>query len=285
MALPAVLFLILFAYKPMYGVIIAFKDYNFARGIMGSKWVGLANFKRLFNSYWFPIILKNTLTLSALGIALSFPAPILLAIMANEIGSKRLKSAFQTISYAPHFIATIVVCGMIVQFLSPSSGVINKAIIWLGGQPVYFIQKPGMFKWIYVFSGIWQGAGWSAIIYHASLSGIDSELLEAASMDGATRLQKIAHIHLPTLVPTILVLLILQCGSILNVGYEKVFALQNSANIKGSEIISTYVYKVGVVQSDFSFSTATGVFNSVVNSLILIASNSISRKAAHVGLW
>lgn len=285
MTLPALVYLLLFAYKPMYGVIIAFKDYSFRRGILGSSWVGFANFGRLFNSYWFPIILQNTLSISILSLAVGFPMPIFLALMANEIGNKRVKSAFQTISYAPHFISTIVVCGMIILFLNPTSGVVNKALNFLGKESVFFIQKPHMFKWIYVVSGIWQGTGWGAIIYFAALSGVDSELLEAADIDGASRLQKIWHINLPVLIPTIVILFILQCGSLMSVGYEKVFALQNNANINGSEVISTYVYKVGLIKSEFSFSTATGLFNSAVNSVILILANTLSKKLASVSLW
>lgn len=285
MVLPALAYLLIFAYKPMYGIIIAFKDYSFAKGILGSEWVGFEHFTRLFNSYWFPVILKNTLTISLLSLLVSFPVPILLALMVNEIGNKRVKSVFQTISYAPHFISTIVVCGMVILFLNPSSGIINKLITLFGHEAVYFMQKPQMFKWIYVISGIWQGAGWSAIIYYAALSGVDSSLLEAAEIDGASRVQIIWYINLPVLIPTILILFILQCGSLMSVGYEKVYALQNNANISGSEVISTYVYKVGLERSEFSFSTATGVFNSVVNSTILLAANALSRRATKVSLW
>lgn len=285
MVLPAILFLLIFAYKPMYGVIIAFKNYTFSRGILGSEWVGFANFNRLFSSYWFPIILKNTLTISLLSLLIGFPMPILLALMANEIGNKRVKSVFQTVSYAPHFISTIVVCGMVILFLNPSSGIINKFIGLFGAEPIYFIQKPDMFKWIYVLSGVWQGTGWGAIIYIAALSSVDKELLEAADIDGASRFQKIIHINLPVLVPTIVILFILQCGSLMNVGHEKVFALQNSANINGSEVISTYVYKVGLVKNEFSFSTATGLFNSVINSAILILANTLSKKVTSTSLW
>ncbi|MBQ2977987.1 MAG: sugar ABC transporter permease [Clostridia bacterium] len=285
MVIPALLYIILFAYKPMYGVTVAFKDFSLRKGIMKSPWVGLANFERMFSSYWFPIILKNTLTLSSLSLFLSFPAPILLALMVNEIGNERVKRTFQTVSYAPHFISTVVICGMIILFLSPSSGIINKVITLFGGEKVYFMQKPQYFKWIYVISGIWQETGWSAIIYFAALSGVDRSLLEAAEIDGANRIQRIIHINLPVLIPTIAVLLILRCGSILSIGYEKVYLLQNSTNLTGSEIISTYVYKVGLQQNDFAFSTATGLFNSVVNTIILVSANIFSNKVVKVGLW
>ena len=205
MVLPALISLIIFAYKPMYGIIIAFKDYSFKEGMLGSPWVGFEQFNRLFHSYWFPVILKNTLTISVLSLVLGFPIPIILALMVNEIQNEKIKRTFQTVSYAPHFISTVVICGMIILFLNPSSGIINRGVTALGGQAVDFMQKPTMFKWVYVLSGIWQGAGWSAIIYFAALSGVDKSLLEAADIDGASRFQKIIYINFPVLVPTMLV--------------------------------------------------------------------------------
>jgi len=285
MMLPAVILLLLFSYKPMYGVVIAFKNYNFRGGIWGSPWVGLKQFETLFSSYWFPIILKNTLSISLIALVLGFPFPIILALMTNEIQRSWVKKTVQTISYAPHFISTVVLCGMVILFLSPENGIINLAIEAFGGESVYFMAQPGMFKWIYVISGIWQGTGWSAIIYVAALSGVDKELLEAAEIDGATRFQKVIYINFPVLVPTIIILFILRCGNILDIGYEKVFALQNSANLNGSEVISTYVYKMGLVKSNFSFSTAAGLFNSLVNSAILLLANFISKKASQISLW
>ncbi len=285
MVLPALISLIIFAYKPMYGIIIAFKDYSFKEGMLGSPWVGFEQFNRLFHSYWFPVILKNTLTISVLSLVLGFPIPIILALMVNEIQNEKIKRTFQTVSYAPHFISTVVICGMIILFLNPSSGIINRGVTALGGQAVDFMQKPTMFKWVYVLSGIWQGAGWSAIIYFAALSGVDKSLLEAADIDGASRFQKIIYINFPVLVPTMLVLLILQCGSLLSVGYEKVLLLQNNANLAGSEVISTYTYKVGLGQYDFSFSTATGLFNSVINAIVLVLANTLSQKCAKTSLW
>lgn len=285
MILPALTFLILFAYKPMYGIVISFQDYNLWKGISGSEWVGLRNFERLFHSYWFPVIVKNTLTISLLSLAIGFPMPVILALMTNEIGSQKIKGCFQAISYAPHFVSTIVVCGMVILFLNPTSGIINRLIVAVGGTETFFMQKPGMFKWIYVLSGVWQNTGWSAIIYVAALSGLDKQLLEAADIDGASRFQKICYINFPVLVPTIVILFILQCGSIMNVGYEKVYALQNSTNLQGSEVISTYVYKIGLEKQDFAFSTAVGLLNSVVNSVVLILANTISRQVGQTGLW
>ncbi len=285
MALPALAYILLFVYKPMYGIIIAFKNYKFKLGILGSKWVGLSNFRRLLESYWFPIILRNTLTLSGLSLLIGFPVPIILALMVNEVQREAPKRLFQTVSYAPHFISTVVVCGMIQIFLSPSSGIINNLIERLGGQAVYFMQDARLFKWIYVISGIWQEAGWGAIIYFAALSGVDKALIEASQIDGASRMQRIRYVNLPMLTPTILVMLILRCGSLLSVGYEKVYLLQNSTNLTGSEIISTYVYKIGLESSDFSFSTATNLLNSLVNCVILISVNFLASRLTETSLW
>lgn len=275
--LPALVYIVLFAYKPMYGILIAFKDFSMKKGILASPWVGFKNFERLFSSYWFPIILKNTLTISLLSLVIGFPIPIILALLLNEVRSNKFRSMVQTFSYAPHFISMVVMCGMVAMFLSPTTGVVNKLLNALGMESVFFMQEAGLFKWVYVLSGVWQGTGWSSVIYFAALSGVDKSLLEAADMDGATRLQKIWHVNLPVILPTILVMLILQCGSLLSVGYEKAYLLQTSSNLTGSEIISTYVYKVGLVQSDFSFSTAAGLFNTVVNCIILISANQLSK--------
>ncbi len=283
--IPAVLYILIFAYKPMYGIQIAFRRFSIRKGIAGSDWVGFDNFTRLFSNYWFPIILKNTLTLSLMGLVLGFPIPILFALMANELQNERVKRTLQTVSYAPHFISTLVMCGMLLLFLSPSSGIINKFLGLFGIEPVFFMQTSGAFKWIYVLSGIWQGSGWGAIIYFAALSNVDKSLLEAASIDGASRFQKVIYINFPVLVPTMVIMFILNCGNLLSVGYEKVYALQNSVNLPESEVISTYVYKLGLVQNDFSFSTATNLFNSVVNTIILVLSNFISKKVTNNSLW
>ena len=285
MLLPALIYIILFAYKPMYGVLIAFKTYKMKLGIMKSPWCGLDNFYRLFNSYWFPITIRNTLTLSVLSLVLGFPLPIILALMLNELKSEGIRRTIQTVSYAPHFISTVVLCSMVTLFLSPSSGAINKFIEFFGGKPVSFMASAPMFKWIYVISGIWQGVGWSSIIFTAALAGVDRSLLEAADIDGATRIQKIWYVNVPVLIPTIVIMLILQCGSLLSVGYEKVYLLQNDFNMTAAEVISTYTYKVGLEQADFAFSTAVGVLNSVVNSIILIIVNAISRRVSETALW
>lgn len=285
MVLPALIYILLFAYKPMYGILIAFQDYSLKKGIWGSPWVGFDNFVRIFHSYWFPIILKNTLSISILSLVIGFPVPVILSLLVNELRSEKVKKVFQTVVYAPHFISTVVVCGMIILFLNPNTGIINLAIRALGGESVYFMQKAEYFPWIYVLSGVWQEAGWGAIIYFAALSGVDKSLLEAAEIDGAGRIQKILYVNLPVLVPTIMIMFILRCGQLLGVGYEKAFLLQTTTNLSGSEVISTYVYKMGLVNSDFSFSTAVGLFNSVVNGIILIVVNSISRKVSKASLW
>ena len=286
MMLPALGFVLLFHYGPMYGITIAFKKFNMRQGILGSPWIGFANFERLFSSYWFPIILKNTLTISALSLVIGFPLPIILSLMVNEMEHEKLKKGFQTVSYAPHFISTIVLCGMITLFLSPNVGIVNQLIVALGGQSVHFMAKPTMFKWIYIISGIWQGIGWSTIIFTAALSGVDKELLEAATIDGANIPQKIWYINLPILIPTAVILFILRCGSLFSIGYEKVYALQTAQNIMGSEVISTYSYKVGLAGgNDFSFSTTISIFNSMCNSIILIAANWIARSVGKSSLW
>jgi len=285
MLIPFLLWYIIFQYKPLAGLVVAFQDYSLKKGIWGSDWVWFDNFSRLFRSYWFPIILKNTLTISLLSLILSFPAPILLALAANEIRSEKRKRLFQTVSYAPHFISTVVVCGMITVFLSPESGIINILLQYIGVEPTALLAKPGAFKWIYVLSGIWQTVGWSAIIYIAALSGVDKNLLEAAEIDGANRIQRIRYVNFPVLIPTIVIMFILRCGSILGVGYEKVYLLQNTANLSASEVISTYVYKVGLENKDFGFSTAVNVFNNVINCVVLIVSNKISKKVSGSSLF
>lgn len=283
--LPAVVYTALFCYKPMYGILIAFKKYSVRKGILGSPWVGFDNFKRIFSSYWFPYILRNTLVISGLDLLIGFPLPIILALLLNELRSAKFRGTVQTISYAPHFISTVVMCGMVSMFLSPSTGIINRLIVALGGEKVAFMQIPSAFKWIMTLSGVWQSVGWGSIIYFAALAGVDRSLLEAAEVDGASRMQKIWHINIPEILPTTIMMFILRCGSILSVGYEKVYLLQNELNLTSSEVISTYVYKVGLEQSDFAYSTAVGLFNTVVNCIFILSANAISKKVAKIGLF
>ena len=285
MVLPALLYIILFAYKPMYGIQIAFRNFTFKGGITGSEWVGLAQFKRLFSSHWFPVIIKNTLTISFLNLIVNFPLPIIFALMANELKSEKVKRTIQTVSYAPHFISTVVMCGMTILFLSPTSGIVNKFITVLGGEPIAFMSEPHLFKWVYVFTDMWAGTGWNAIIYFSALAAVDKSLLEAAEIDGASRLQRIWHINMPTILPTILIQIILHCGRVMDVGQEKILALQNNVNLNASEIVNTYVYKVGLEQYAYSFSTATGLFNSVCNCILLITVNQVTKKLTQQSLW
>ena len=285
MVLPALIYIILFAYKPMYVIQIAFRDFSFKGGITGSEWVGFAQFERLFKSHWFPVIMKNTLTISFLNLFINFPLPIVFALIANELKNEKVKRTIQTVSYAPHFISTIVMCGMAILFLSPTSGIINKFITIFGGEPIAFMSEPHMFKWVYVFTGMWQSTGWSAIIYFSALAGVDKSLLEAAEIDGASRLQRIWYINVPTIMPTVVIQIILQCGRIMNLGQEKTLALQNNMNLNASEIINTYVYKVGLQQYAYSFSTAAGLFNSVCNCILLISVNKITKMLTKESLW
>jgi len=285
MLLPALVYTLLFSYKPMYGILIAFQDYRLKKGIWGSEWVGLDNFRRIFASYWFPVIMKNTLSISILSLILGFPIPIIIALLANELKSNKGKKIFQTVSYAPHFISTVVMCGIITMFLNPNTGIINKIIEALGGEAIYFMQHAKYFPWLYVISGIWQEAGWGSIIYFAALSAVDKEQLEAAQIDGANRIQRVIHINFPVLKPTIVIMFILKCGALLGVGHEKVYLLQTTTNLSASEVISTYVYKMGLEHSDFAFSTAAGLLNNVVNVIILLLVNYISKKIGESSLF
>ena len=278
-------YILLFHYLPMYGIQLAFKEYDGTLGIWGSPWVGLDNFKRFISSYNFWQILFNTVSLSLYSLLAGLPIPILLAISLNECRFSRFKKLVQTVSYAPHFISTVVMVSMIIMALSVNNGLINNILALFHLERVNFMAEPTMFKTIYVLSGIWQGAGYSSIIYLATLSGIDPTLYEAAIIDGASKMKKIWYIDLPFLVPTMVILLILAMGGLMNVGFEKVFLMQNSLNLSSSEIIATYVYKLGIERADFSYSTAIGVFNSVINLLLIVSMNKVARKISDVSLW
>lgn len=282
---PVVIYFIVFHYWPMYGVQIAFKNFIATKGIWGSPWVGFKHFERFFDSYFFWRLIKNTLGISLFELVVGFPIPILLALMLNEVRNSGFRRFVQTVTYAPHFLSTVVVVGMIMMFLSPTSGLVNMAIQALGGEPIFFMTKPEWFKSIYVLSGVWQQMGWSSIIYLAALAGIDPQLHEAARVDGASRLQRIWHINLPGIRSTIVILLILNVGSLMGVGFEKVFLMQNSLNMAGSDVISTYVYRSGILGAQYSFSAAVGLFNSIVNFILLIIVNRIARKVSQVSLW
>lgn len=282
---PVLVYFAVFHYLPMYGVQIAFKDFIGTRGIWGSPWVGLKHFERFFESYFFWRLLKNTIGISLYELAVGFPVPILLALMVNEIRQNSYKKLVQTITYAPHFLSTVVLVGMIVIFLSPTTGIVNKAIEAFGGETFYFLTEPQWFKSIYVLSGVWQQMGWSSIIYLAALTSIDPHLHEAARVDGASRMQRIWHINLPGIRPTIVILLILNVGSVMGVGFEKIFLMQNSLNMESSDVISTYVYRSGILGAQYSFSAAVGLFNSIVNFILLISVNQIARRLNQASLW
>jgi len=283
--IPVIAYFIIFKYWPMYGVQIAFKDYIATRGIWGSPWVGFKHFERFFSSFYFSRLILNTLGISLYSLVLGFPAPILLALMMNELRSERFKKVVQTVTYAPHFLSTVVVVSILIALLSPRSGIINQILKSLGKEPIYFMAEPAWFKTLYVFSSIWQNTGWNSIIYMAALAGVDVEIYEAAMVDGASKFKRLVHITLPYLIPTAVTLLILNAGNIMNVGFEKVFLMQNDRNISASDVISTYVYRSGLLGAQFSFSSAVGLFNSVINFILLIAVNKISKKLTETSLW
>ena len=282
---PGVVLTFIFSYIPMYGIQLAFRRYNAKAGILESPWVGLYYFQRFFSSPYFGTTIKNTLILSLYGLIVSFPLPIILALMLNSLRFKKYRKVIQTVTYAPNFISTVVMCGMITLFLSPSIGVINQIMKSMGIDAVNFMAKKEYWRHIYVWTGVWQSTGWSSVIYFAALAGISPELHEAAKVDGATKFQLIRYIDLPSILPTATILLIMNCGSILSIGFEKAYLLQNSLNGSVSEIISTYVYKVGLVNNDMSYSTAIGLFNTVVNLVLLIIVNKASDKMSGNSLW
>lgn len=282
--IPALLYIAVFCYAPMYGVQIAFRDYRIADGITGSTWVGMKWFNRFFGSKMFGTILANTLYLSFYSLLAGFPMPIILALMLNYTGSK-FKRVMQTASYLPHFISTVVMVGMLVSFLSPNSGFINTAIKTLTGKSLYFMGEAKYFRHVYVWSGVWQGIGWNAIIYVAALTAVSPDLHEAAIIDGASIWQRIFHIDLPSIMPTMVILLILQFGSVMSIGFEKVYLMQNDLNKAASEVISTYTYKMGLLDQNFSYSSAIGLFNNIVNFVLLMIVNKTADKLSGTSLW
>ena len=282
---PSIILLIMFAYIPMLGLVIAFKDYSPANGILNSPWAGFKYFTQFFNSVQFGTTMMNTLKISIYSILVGFPLPILLALLCNQIRTGKFKKVFQVTTYLPHFISTMVMCGMIILFLSPNSGLIANIFKSLGWTMPNLLSKPESFAGVYVWSDVWQHIGWDSIIYLAALSAIDPTYYEAATMDGASRMQKILNIDLPLLLPTAMILLILRAGSLLSIGFEKVLLLQNPLNLAGSEVISTYVYKVGMQNFQYSYSTAIGLFNTVVNLIILLSVNWFSKRYTKTGLF
>jgi putative aldouronate transport system permease protein len=284
MLLPVILYYLIFHYGPMYGALIAFKDFSPRLGILGSDWAGFEHFLTFFTGAYFWRTIKNTIMISFYELVFGFPAPIILALLLNEVKNTLFKRAVQTITYMPHFISLVVICGIIKDFTS-SEGVINDFIAWMGGERVTFLLEPDMFRSIYVSSGIWQNIGWGTIIYLAALTGIDNEQYEAARMDGAGRWKQLIHVTVPGILPTIIILLILEIGRMMNVGFEKIILLYNPTTYITADVVSSYVYRVGLQDFNFSFSSAVGLFNSFVNFTLLITANWISRKWNETSLW
>lgn len=279
------LWYITFKYYPIYGLQIAFRDFVPRLGVWKSDWVGVMYFKQFFSSYYFWTLIRNTITLNLYYLAVGFPVPILLALLINEISNNKFKKIVQNVTYIPHFLSVVVIVGMMKIFLDPQMGIINQLSLMLGGQATDFMTKPQWFQHIYVFSGVWQSMGWNSIIYLAALAGVDPELYEAATIDGCTRLQKIIYISLPGLLPTIIILFILQIGSLMDVGFEKILLMKNPVNAEKSEVISTFVYQNGIQQGQFSYTTAVGLFNAIINFTILLVANNLTKRVTKVGLW
>lgn len=284
--LPAIIYIAVFAYAPMYGVQIAFRDYRFQDGFFGSEWVGLKWFEKFFDAPRFWQILKNTLTISVYSLVVDFPFPIILALVMNNVKNMKFKKFAQTITYMPHFISTVVLVGMMHIMFSPRSGVVNTILGWIGlAGDYFFMGEPQYFIHMYVWSGVWKGMGWGSIIYMAALAGVDPSLHEAARIDGANKLQRVWYIDIPSIMPTICIMLIMRFGSVMNVGYEKVYLMQNALNSQQAEVISTYVYKMGLLNKQYSYSTAIGLFNSVINFILVITMNKVVSKLSGSGLW
>ncbi|GEK05679.1 sugar ABC transporter permease [Schleiferilactobacillus harbinensis] len=283
--IPTFLSFLVFSYIPMYGVLIAFKDYVPVLGIWDSPWVGFKYFQQFFSSYYFWDLIRNTIGIQVYGLVVGFPLPIILALALNEMKDGFWKKFSQTVTYAPNFISVVVMGGMIIAFLDPSTGIINHVIQALGIKPIAFMSDPKWFKTVYVLSGVWQGTGWGSVIYLAALAGVDPALHEAAIVDGASRIQRIWHINLPAIVPTMVILLIMNVGSLFSMGYEKILLLQNPLNLSSSNVIATFVYKQGLLDGQYSYAAAVGLFNSAINAILLIIVNKIAQKVSDTSLW
>ncbi len=282
--LPTLLFYLLFHYGPMFGAVIAFQKFSITKGILGSRWVGLDNFVDFLSNYKFWQLLRNTLSINLLGLVFGFPAPIILALLLNEVQAQRFKKAVQTITYMPHFISVVVVSSMILTFVS-SGGLVNTIRAFFGGEPISFMTQPQYFYAIYIISDIWQGVGWGSIIYIAALASVDVQLYEAATIDGAGRWKQMLHVTLPGIAPTIMILLIMRIGQMLTIGYEKIMLLYNASIYETADVISTYVYRRGLLDGDYSYSAAVGLFNSVINFTLLLSANFVSKRITGSSLW
>ena len=276
--IPSIIIFALFTYYPMYGIVIAFKNFTPAEGIMGSSWAGLKYFKQYFNSYQFGLTIKNTIIISLYTIAVTFPLPVIMGLLVNQMKAQKFKKFFQVSTYLPHFISTVVMAGMLILFLSPSTGIIAKLVGMLGFKLPNLMGSAKAFPHIYVWSEAWQHVGWDSILYIATLSSVDPTLYEAATMDGANKWHKMIHIDVPALLPTATIMFIMRMGSVMSIGFEKAYALQTDMNLPASEILSTYVYRIGLLNGDYGYSTAVGLFNSVVNVILLIFVNWVVKK-------
>lgn len=285
MLLPGVLYIIIFHYVPMFGLVISFEDYKIFKGISGSPWVGLGNFQTLFSSAKFYLVMRNTFLISIYKIVIGFPMPILVAILINEVRNKFFMKSVQTVIYLPHFISWIVASGLVISFLSPTDGFINNIIRFFGGAPIFFMGSSEYFRGILVVSDIWKEVGWGAIIYLAALAGVPMELNEAAIIDGANKIKRIVYVTLPYIVPTIIILLLLRIGGVLNAGFDQVFAMYNSAVYDVGDILDTYVYRVGIIETKYGFSAAVGLFKSLLAVTFLLTANWIAKRADQESLF
>ena len=285
MLIPVVIFFAVFSYYPLYGILIAFKDYSISRGILGSPWAGLRYFRQFFSSPYFGRLLRNTVLISVYSLLWGFPAPILFALLLNEFKDGKFKRVIQTVSYLPHFISLVVICGILIDIFSPQGGVVNSLLYSLTGKRINFFGEPEWFRTMYVGSGVWQEFGWNSIIYLAAITGINPDLYEAARIDGAGRLRQIWHVTLPGIKPTILTLLILNLGNIMSVGYEKIILLYSPTTYETADVISTYVYRTGLLSQQYSYAGAVGLFNSAINIAILVLCNFAGKKLFGVGIW
>ena len=285
MLIPVVIFFAVFSYYPLYGILIAFKDYSISRGILGSPWAGLRYFRQFFSSPYFGRLLRNTVLISVYSLLWGFPVPILFALLLNEFKDGKFKRVIQTVSYLPHFISLVVICGILIDIFSPQGGVVNSLLYSLTGKRINFFGEPEWFRTMYVGSGVWQEFGWNSIIYLAAITGINPDLYEAARIDGAGRLRQIWHVTLPGIKPTILTLLILNLGNIMSVGYEKIILLYSPTTYETADVISTYVYRTGLLSQQYSYAGAVGLFNSAINIAILVLCNFAGKKLFGVGIW
>jgi len=284
MLTPVVLYYLVFHYGPMYGALMAFQDYSVTKGIWGSQWIGFENFTAFFNSIYFGRLIRNTLAINIIELFFQFPAPIILALLLNEITSPAFKRTVQTITYLPHFVSLVVVVGMLVDFLA-RDGLINNVLGAAGIAPIPFMQRADWYWWLFVVSGIWQSVGWGSIVYLAAITNIDPTLYEAATVDGANRWHQLRHITLPGIMPTIIIFLILRIGSMMSVGYEKTILMYNSMTYETADVINSYVYRKGVLNADYGFSAAVGLFNSVINFGLLLIANRLTKRVTEMGLF